>query len=205
MDLFNEIKSVLDIKEVANFYGTELNSKGSALCPFHKENTPSFKIFTGSNSFYCFGCGVGGSVIDFTMKSFNLTNLEAARKLDADFNLGLSGKAPSTFSLKSIAKTKEDKALIEEFRQWEKQAFRTLANYFKALRFWGEMFYLRKFEYFSRYERDIENIVMVETMLDIMMENTDNFEKQVSFYNNYGKLVQDIENRRQNIEHGRKS
>ena len=37
-------------------------------CPFHKggrERTPSFVLYSQSNTFYCFGCGRSGTVIDF--------------------------------------------------------------------------------------------------------------------------------------------
>ena len=39
-----------------------------ALCPFHSEKTPSFHVYTDTQSFYCFGCGAGGDVITFTKK-----------------------------------------------------------------------------------------------------------------------------------------
>lgn len=39
------------------------NLKG--LCPFHNEKTPSFTVYPQDNSFYCFGCGVGGNAITF--------------------------------------------------------------------------------------------------------------------------------------------
>ncbi|MCC8111415.1 MAG: CHC2 zinc finger domain-containing protein, partial [Ruminococcus sp.] len=32
-------------------------------CPFHSEKSPSCTIFPDTQSFYCFGCGVGGDVI----------------------------------------------------------------------------------------------------------------------------------------------
>jgi DNA primase len=47
----------------------------SALCPFHNERTPSFKVIpdtvdklNGGGFFHCFGCGAHGDVIAFTMR-----------------------------------------------------------------------------------------------------------------------------------------
>lgn len=37
--------------------------KAVMCCPLHKEKTASFHIYRKSNSFYCFGCHVGGDVI----------------------------------------------------------------------------------------------------------------------------------------------
>lgn len=37
--------------------------------------------------YYCFGCHSTGNVIDFTARLFNLSPLEAARKLAADFGI----------------------------------------------------------------------------------------------------------------------
>ena len=50
------------------------------LCPFHNEKTPSFTIFTETNSYYCFGCKIGGDVIDFVMKTQNLNFPETLRR-----------------------------------------------------------------------------------------------------------------------------
>ena len=47
-------------------------SNFSGLCPFHSEKTPSFTVYPNDNSFYCFGCGVGGNAITFTKKIENL-------------------------------------------------------------------------------------------------------------------------------------
>lgn len=46
----------------------QMGSRFIANCPFHKEKTPSFVIFENDNNFYCFGCNVGGDVIDYYMK-----------------------------------------------------------------------------------------------------------------------------------------
>jgi len=195
IDLFSEVKHALDIKYVLEFYGVQFDSKGAALCPLHHEQTPSLKVYADTQSFHCFGCGMGGTVIDFAMKYFRLSSIEAARQLDADFSLNLSSK-PNRISQKNIAKIKEDKELLEEFKAWEKRAWRTVRTYYHLLRDWGEMLYVRQMEYFRKYEKDIENICLVETMVDIMIENASNLESQIEFYKNYGKLVQDIEKRR---------
>lgn len=37
-------------------------------CPLHDEDTPSFRYYNYSNTFYCFGCGEGGDVIALHIK-----------------------------------------------------------------------------------------------------------------------------------------
>lgn len=50
-----------------------------ALCPFHKERTPSFNI--KNNFYYCYGCQAHGDVIDFVMKTQNRSFKEAITQL----------------------------------------------------------------------------------------------------------------------------
>jgi hypothetical protein len=50
-----------------------------AICPFHKESSPSLNI--KNNFYYCHGCGATGDVIDFVMKKDNLTFNQAIMKL----------------------------------------------------------------------------------------------------------------------------
>jgi DNA primase len=50
-------------------------------CPFHKESQPSLMVDTKSQTFYCFGCGVGGNVIDFAMKINDCSFVEAVTML----------------------------------------------------------------------------------------------------------------------------
>jgi DNA primase len=51
------------------------------LCPFHDERTPSFNVRPSHGTFHCFGCGEGGSVIDFVMKVEHLGFVEAVERL----------------------------------------------------------------------------------------------------------------------------
>jgi hypothetical protein len=56
---------------IEELYEGQLRQRGKTLvglCPFHQEKHGSFTIYPDQNSWHCFGCGLGGSVIDFTMK-----------------------------------------------------------------------------------------------------------------------------------------
>lgn len=50
-------------------------------CPFHADSTPSCTVYTDTESFYCFGCQVGGDVVSFIMRISNLSYIEAVRLL----------------------------------------------------------------------------------------------------------------------------
>ena len=72
--VIEEIKLRANIEDVISSY-VPLKRAGSnyqGLCPFHSEKSPSFTVFTGTSSFYCFGCGAGGDVIHFIRRAENL-------------------------------------------------------------------------------------------------------------------------------------
>ncbi len=57
-----------------------------ATCPFkgHKggrENTPSFKLYEDTNSYTCFGCGVGHNAVDFVIEMDRCSPEKAAIKI----------------------------------------------------------------------------------------------------------------------------
>jgi DNA primase len=60
----------------------ELKRRGNravGLCPFHAEKTPSFNVNEDDGFYYCFGCGEGGDVFKFVMKTQGLAFPEAVR------------------------------------------------------------------------------------------------------------------------------
>src|SRR3984957_6336270 len=64
------------------------------LCPFHKEKTPSFNVVEDKGFFHCFGCGVHGDVIGWTMQSGNLGFREAIEALAAEAGLEVPRDSP---------------------------------------------------------------------------------------------------------------
>ena len=67
------------VRETVPLKNAGRNFKG--LCPFHSEKTPSFVVSPDKQIFHCFGCGEGGNVFSFVMKSEGLSFTEAVRKL----------------------------------------------------------------------------------------------------------------------------
>jgi len=79
-----QLKKKSDLAVVAQARGLKLVKQGQdfvALCPFHREETPSLHITPGKNLFHCFGCGAAGSVIDFVMRLDGIPFKEAVNKL----------------------------------------------------------------------------------------------------------------------------
>lgn len=67
MDSISEIKNRLPIEQLVSQY-VQLKKVGrhyKALCPFHKERTPSFYVSPEKQLAYCFGCHKGGDHFKF--------------------------------------------------------------------------------------------------------------------------------------------
>lgn len=63
---------------VSNYVKLERKGKNYfGFCPFHEEATPSFSVNKQKQIFYCFGCGTGGTVLDFVMQYKKCDGLEA--------------------------------------------------------------------------------------------------------------------------------
>ena len=80
------LQELIDKNDIVEYISRSVHLKraGSTykgLCPFHKEKTPSFSVSPDKQLFYCFGCGKGGTVINFAMQQENLDFVEAVKLL----------------------------------------------------------------------------------------------------------------------------
>ncbi len=74
-----------------------------ALCPFHHEKTPSFVVTPEKQIFHCFGCGVGGNIVNFVMRQERLEFPEAIRMLAQKVNVTIpSDEAPHALHVTNI-------------------------------------------------------------------------------------------------------
>ena len=76
--------------------GVRLRGRGrrpGGPCPFHDEVEGSFTVYGDSERWYCFGCGLGGDVLDFIQRVENLSLPDAIRRLDGGSGLDI-GAAP---------------------------------------------------------------------------------------------------------------
>lgn len=73
VDIVEVIDAHLPLRKVGRNY--------QALCPFHREKTPSFSVNPDKQFYHCFGCGATGSAIRFLMEHARLGFIEAVNRL----------------------------------------------------------------------------------------------------------------------------
>ena len=78
-------------------------------CPFHKEKTPSFTVSPSKNIYKCFGCGKGGSTVDFVMEHEQMTYPDALRYLARKYGIKIEEQEQTA---EEIAKTNERETLF---------------------------------------------------------------------------------------------
>lgn len=101
-----KILDTADIVDVVSDF-VNLRRRGSnyvGLCPFHNEKTPSFVVSKARGICHCFGCGKGGSPVNFIMEHEQLSYYEALKYLAKKYNIEI-----------------EEKELTEEERQQQSE------------------------------------------------------------------------------------
>lgn len=195
-DVFQIVKSSVPIIEAAQFYGLYINKHKKALCPFHADTNPSLS-FKG-NYFKCFTCNAGGDVITLVTKLLNITPLEAAKRLNYDFNLHLdigAGFTPETKRNISTHRLKRD--IAKEFDEWDRLSYITVSSYLRLLRQW-------RIEYKPKNIEDTPHPLFIESLTEFertqFLCNILTFgsrEEKQDFYMNYRNEVSKINDRLQ--------
>lgn len=94
-NIFSDIKSRCDLPSVLSLYGRTPNANSMISCPFHgKDEHPSMRVY--SDGLYCFSCGWHGDAIAFVERMDSCSAIEAARKLNDVFLLGIDFGKPMT-------------------------------------------------------------------------------------------------------------
>ena len=93
------IKEKLDVVEFLKGY-IQLNPAGKnfkALCPFHREKTPSFMVSPERQGWHCFGCNIGGDIFGFVMRYENVEFGEALKILAEKAGVELKRVSPAEY------------------------------------------------------------------------------------------------------------
>ena len=93
------IRDQVTIEQILDLYGYR-TKHGFMCCPFHGEKEPSLKVYGGTKGWHCFGCELGGSVIDFVMEHENCKFADAVRAIDTALHLGLLDPHENPFEAK---------------------------------------------------------------------------------------------------------
>ena len=138
--IVEQIKEWVPLVTAIQRYTQLTPKRGKICCPLHGEKTASFTIYPESNTFYCFGCGAGGDVIDFVRRYFNLDFVGALRRIDTDFALGLMEKPSLSEYRRQMQAAREREKRQREGRERAEQiearywsAFDTVLEYEKTI------------------------------------------------------------------------
>lgn len=127
IDLADQVKSLVTIREVAEHYGFYPNRAGYICCPFHNEKTASLKLYPDGRGWCCFGCHAGGTVIDFVMKLFDIPFRQAILRINADFALGLTWDKPDPAVRSAVLEARRREAQRKEKLERLEEKHRELA------------------------------------------------------------------------------
>lgn len=118
-NIVEEIKSRNELVSIVEQYVT-LDRKSSAnyfgLCPFHREDTPSFSVSPSKQIFYCFGCHKGGNVINFIKEIEHVSYPQALQILAEKAGIALPEPDDEGWRRRSELSKRLHEAMLEAAR-----------------------------------------------------------------------------------------
>ena len=97
-DIVDVISAVVPLKRAGASF--------TALCPFHRERTPSFHVNPRKQTFHCFGCHKGGDVFTFVREYETLDFMEAVKRLAERARIPLEFEKDPQYKEKQFIKEK---------------------------------------------------------------------------------------------------
>ena len=97
----------------------------TALCPFHKEKSPSFSVSPDKQFYYCFGCGAGGNALGFLMEYERLSFPEAVEELARLVGMEVPRENDRPADIAREQQVKSQLSLLEQANTFYQQQLRT--------------------------------------------------------------------------------
>lgn len=136
IDYAEPIKNAVSMPDLLERYGLPVSRHRRIPCPIHNGTKSNFAY--KERGFNCYVCGVHGDVISFTELYFGLDFMNACRKLDEDFNLGLN--VGGTLDAEKRAEAERVSAELRAKRVWKEAERKRLQEaYHAALDLWCEL------------------------------------------------------------------
>lgn len=115
------VQQILDATEIVDVVSefVVLKKRGTSLiglCPFHNEKTPSFNVSRNKGMFKCFGCGKGGSAVNFIMEHEHYSYTEALKWLARKYHIEVKEKEESPEEILE-RNEQESQLIVSEYAQ----------------------------------------------------------------------------------------
>jgi DNA primase len=126
------LKDEISVQRLIESAGVELKKLGkdwAGKCPFHADDTASLVITPAKNLWHCFGCQVGGGVVDWVMKLRGVSFRHAVELLKDETALtSLAAEPVKRTSVRSlpppVALDADDRALLLQVVSYYEQSLR---------------------------------------------------------------------------------
>ena len=105
----------------------------SALCPFHKEKSPSFSVNPDKQFYYCFGCGAGGNALGFVMDFEHCSFPEAVEELAKGLGLEVPREHDRGRDLEREKRVKQQYDVLEQASEYYQAQLRQHADKQRAV------------------------------------------------------------------------
>ena len=119
-DIFSEIKSTVSLVTEMEKHGISLMRAGptrlKCVCPFHSDGDPSLVVYLESDDGYeswcCFGCRVGGDVINFVKKAKGINTSQAIKYFSENYPLRLASNIDFKTAMRLSTEAKKSPKIL---------------------------------------------------------------------------------------------